>query len=463
VTLTSSSASGNQWRLNGNPIGGATNSSYIATVAGNYTVTVTASGCNSAPSSSTTVTINPNPDATISAPASAVSGSTGNAASVPSAGAGATYAWGIVNGTNTAGTGTNAITFTAGAVGAVTLSVTVTTSAGCPASDTETVTVTAAPPAVTVTSVTPNNGSSLGGTTVTIGGSGFLAGASVTFNATAATTVTVVNATTITAKTPAHAAGAVNVTVTNTNTTTGTLSNGYTYNQQNFDPNGDSMIDPSDIFYLVAYLFTGGPAPAGVAGMVSGDSNGDSVVDPSDIFYAVNYLFSGGPAPYVRGPGGVTTTSDVGAFSGRVTLGDAVRRGERWFVPVIVASDNGSIDPNALSLRVRFTGEVGEVRVHRSTDLTPVFETSRRDGQTISYLVAAGQNASLATEQPRVVAEIEIESAGAVRMEIDPSLTMLVDGSGTQKATVTARTLRVRGVTIGAVPAERERTPGRRN
>src|ERR1700674_5215227 len=39
VTLTSSSASGNQWYLNGNPIGGATAQQYIATASGDYTVT----------------------------------------------------------------------------------------------------------------------------------------------------------------------------------------------------------------------------------------------------------------------------------------------------------------------------------------------------------------------------------------------------------------------------------------
>jgi hypothetical protein len=57
VTLTSSGASGNQWYLNGNPIGGATNQNYIATAAGDYTVTVTTSGCTSAASAITTVTV----------------------------------------------------------------------------------------------------------------------------------------------------------------------------------------------------------------------------------------------------------------------------------------------------------------------------------------------------------------------------------------------------------------------
>ena len=61
VTLTSSSPTGNQWYLNGNPIGGATNQTFVATASGNYAVTVTASGCSSALSAAATVTVSPQP------------------------------------------------------------------------------------------------------------------------------------------------------------------------------------------------------------------------------------------------------------------------------------------------------------------------------------------------------------------------------------------------------------------
>src|SRR5205807_9470953 len=68
VLLTSSSASGNQWFLNGNPIGGASGTTYSATASGNYTVVVTNNGCSSAASAATSVTVNPNPSTpTISA------------------------------------------------------------------------------------------------------------------------------------------------------------------------------------------------------------------------------------------------------------------------------------------------------------------------------------------------------------------------------------------------------------
>ena len=81
----------------------------------------------------------------------------------------------------------------------------------------------------TVSACRPNSGSTTGGTAVTITGTNFAAGATVTFGGTAATNVVVVSGTQITATTPAHAAGAVTVTVT-VNGQSGSLSNGFTYN-----------------------------------------------------------------------------------------------------------------------------------------------------------------------------------------------------------------------------------------
>lgn len=83
-----------------------------------------------------------------------------------------------------------------------------------------------------VNSVTPNTGSTAGGTAVTISGANFFNPSTVTFGGVAATNVIVVNATTITATTPANAAGAVNVVVTDGGPclgTAGTLTNGFTY------------------------------------------------------------------------------------------------------------------------------------------------------------------------------------------------------------------------------------------
>jgi hypothetical protein len=96
-------------------------------------------------------------------------------------------------------------------------------------------TYTSTNPAPTVTSITPNTGPPGGGTGVTISGANFLAGAAVTFGGTAATGVTVVNSTSITANTPVHTAegGVVSVVATNPDGQSGTLANGYTYVSSN--------------------------------------------------------------------------------------------------------------------------------------------------------------------------------------------------------------------------------------
>jgi Right handed beta helix region/Subtilase family/PKD-like domain len=73
------------------------------------------------------------PSATITAPASVAASTTGNTASVPDAGPGATYTWGITNGTITGGAGTRSITFTAGASGSVGLTITIQNADGCSA------------------------------------------------------------------------------------------------------------------------------------------------------------------------------------------------------------------------------------------------------------------------------------------------------------------------------------------
>jgi IPT/TIG domain len=83
--------------------------------------------------------------------------------------------------------------------------------------------------APTVTAISPTSGTTSGGTSVTITGTGFLSGPTVSLGGTSATNVTVVSSTSITATSPAHAPGTVDVVVTNTDSQNGTLSNGYTY------------------------------------------------------------------------------------------------------------------------------------------------------------------------------------------------------------------------------------------
>lgn len=108
-----------------------------------------ASGCAGSAAGSGTVTVNPAPLATISGTTDACIAATGLVASVPDAGAGATYAWTITGGTITSGAGTNSITFDAAGAGPVTLGITVTLSTGCSATSSRFVTI-APPPSAAV-------------------------------------------------------------------------------------------------------------------------------------------------------------------------------------------------------------------------------------------------------------------------------------------------------------------------
>jgi len=161
---------------------------------------------------------------------SPTSGSTAGGTAIAVRGAnfasGATVKFGTATATSVVVTNSTTITATtpAGTAGAVT--VTVTNSNGLNGTLANAFTYVAPP---TVTSVSPNNGTTAGATFVTITGANFASGATVKFGSTAATSVAIVNSTTITAKTPAGSAGAVAVTVTNFNGQTGTLTNAFTY------------------------------------------------------------------------------------------------------------------------------------------------------------------------------------------------------------------------------------------
>jgi uncharacterized repeat protein (TIGR01451 family) len=128
--------------VNGGHISGATNatltiSSAAAADEGSYDVVVSGTCPPSQTSNAASLTVMPLPVATITADSALCALSTANSASVPDAGAGASYAWTMSNGTITGGNGTATIIFTAGTTNKsqpATLSVTVTGPNGCSAS-----------------------------------------------------------------------------------------------------------------------------------------------------------------------------------------------------------------------------------------------------------------------------------------------------------------------------------------
>ncbi|MBV8547755.1 MAG: IPT/TIG domain-containing protein, partial [Acidobacteria bacterium] len=141
----------------------------------------------------------------------------------------ATVKFGGVAATNVSVTSTS-ITATAPAHAAGKVDVVVTNSDGQSATLPQSFTYVL--PAPTVASVSPNTGPTSGGTPVTITGTNFQSGATVTFGALPATDVTVVSATSITARTPLGPVSstlAVDVSVTNPDSLKGTATGAFTY------------------------------------------------------------------------------------------------------------------------------------------------------------------------------------------------------------------------------------------
>ena len=192
---------------------------------------------------------------------SPTSGPTGGGTPVTISGtnfaSGATVTFGGTAATNVVVVSSTSITASTPAQSAGVVNVVVTNSNGQSGTLTNGYTYTASP---APTSISPTSGPTGGGTPVTISGTNFASGATVTFGGTAATNVVVVSSTSITASTPAHAAGAVNVVVTNSNGQSGTLTNGYTYTSSSVTiklfqaATGPSTIQASNTSVAVAYV-----------------------------------------------------------------------------------------------------------------------------------------------------------------------------------------------------------------
>ena len=155
--------------------------------------------------------------------------------------AGATVKFGTTSATNVNVVGSTTITAVAPSHASGAVNVVVTNPGGQSATSTNGYSYTTSGTAPTVTGVSPTSGPTAGGTSVTISGTGFAAGATVTFGGTNATGIVVTNSTTITATTPAHAAGAVDVVVTS-NGLSGTKASAFTYNA----PSGETVLLADD-------------------------------------------------------------------------------------------------------------------------------------------------------------------------------------------------------------------------
>lgn len=220
TSLTSSGGSGTGAVTYAVASGGCTVSGTTLTAPSNTgTCTVTAtkaadSSYAAVTSAPITITVSAVPAPTVTA-TSPNTGTTAGGTSVTITGTDFTGATGVTIGGNPATHVTvvsaTSITATTPAGTAGMASVVVTTPAGSNAANTL---FTYVAPAPTVTAISPNTGTTAGGTSVTITGTNFTGVTGVTIGGAAATSVTVVSDTSITATTPAGTAGTASVVVT---------------------------------------------------------------------------------------------------------------------------------------------------------------------------------------------------------------------------------------------------------
>lgn len=172
----------------------------------------------------------------------------------------------------------------------------------------------------TVTAVTPNTGATSGGTPVTVSGTSFLPGATVTFGTGAATNVVVVSAVSITALTPAGAAGSVTVTVTNPGALAGALANAFTYTAGGTPPTLTTLTPtsgPSAGGTIVTLTGTGFVAGAGVTvgGVAATSVTLVSATQVTAITPATAVAVGSAVPVTVSNPGGASATNTSPGFT----------------------------------------------------------------------------------------------------------------------------------------------------
>lgn len=244
-----------------------------------------------------------------------------------------------------------------------------------------------------ISSVSPATGPATGGTNVTILGSGFMNGATVSFGGSAATAVTVVSPGQITCTTPAHAAGFVDVVITNPDTQTITRTNGYRFlapgpTIASFTPStggtGDLVtIDGTNFDDVTEVRFNTQPTTS------------FTVADPTQLTVIVPPGASSGPLQVVTASG---TATSVDVFTVDPRLPEITSFTPTSGGPGVVVTITGIHFTGATS--VKFNGNAATFTVDSDTTITANVPATISDGP----IVVITPNGTATSSSPFTVA-----------------------------------------------------------
>ena len=235
-----------------------------------------------------------------------------------------------------------------------------------------------APPPPTVMSVTPSSGSTVGGTPLTIKGTGFVAGAKVTIGS-EATAVSVVSATEIMATTVATAAGADQVVVSDVN---GVSSGGPSFTYIAPLPPTVASVEPSSGPEAGGTVVTikGTGFVAGAKVMIGSEATAVSVVSATEIMATTVATAAGADEVVVSDVNGVSSGGPSFTYLAPPPP------------PPTVASVEPSSGPEAggTVVTIKGTGFVAGAEVTIGNEATDVFVVSETEIMAVTTATTAG-------------------------------------------------------------------------
>ncbi len=205
-----------------------------------------------------------------------------------------------------------------------------------------------------------------------------------------------------------------------------------TFSTEVGDGNGDGVTDIADVFYLIQYLFAGGPAPQGDA-----DANGDGTLDVGDLFYLINYLFGGGPPPIPLVPGAAADVLALGTVQADAGATVEVPVYLRDLKGTPLGGDGAAIQ--GFAFRVDFPAKAIAsatfVQAGVTAGKTPVFPVVRAASDHLVVLLKFGQASDPLEFRPDAPAPGDL--VGRLRLELASGLTegttveLVLDGAST--------------------------------